>query len=60
MVGALGNATFGRDPLYEASKNAVRVLIEGMISSLSSKGIYTTIVSPGKLVKSSGCIFSKR
>ena len=47
VVGALGNATFGRDPLYEASKNAVRVMLEGMIPSLSSKGIHTTIVSPG-------------
>lgn len=48
-MGALGNGTFGRDPLYEASKNCVRVMLEGMMSSLRSQGIQLTIVSPGKI-----------
>ena len=47
-MGALGNGTFGRDPLYEASKNCVRVMLEGMTSSLRSQGIQLTIVSPGR------------
>ena len=48
-MGALGNGTFGRDPLYEASKNCVRVMLEGMMSSLRSQGIQLTIVSPGRI-----------
>lgn len=47
VVGALGNGTFGRDPIYEGTKNGVRVIVEGLMAPLKSYGISLTIVSPG-------------
>ena len=47
MVGALGNGTFGYDPIYEGSKNCIRVMLEGMMPNLSASGVNLTIVSPG-------------
>lgn len=47
IVGALGNGTFGRDPIYEGTKNGIRVTLEGLMAPLESVGIHLTIVSPG-------------
>lgn len=49
IVGALGNGTFGSDPIYEGSKNCVRVMLEGMMGPLRRSGVSLTIVSPGYL-----------
>lgn len=35
------------DPIYEGSKNCIRVMLEGMMPSLAADGIQVTIVSPG-------------
>ena len=47
IVGALGNGTFGRDPIYEGTKNGIRVTLEGLMAPLKRVGIHLTIVSPG-------------
>lgn len=47
MTGALGNGIFGFDAIYEGSKNCIRVMLEGMMPSLSASGVQLTIVSPG-------------
>ena len=49
IVGALGNGTFGSDPIYEGSKNCIRVILEGMMGPLRRSGVVLTIVSPGYL-----------
>lgn len=49
IVGALGNGTFGMDPIYEGSKNCIRVIAEGMMGPLRRDGVGMTIVSPGYL-----------
>lgn len=42
-----GNGTLGIDPVYEGTKNAVRVTLEGLMAPLENYGIHLSLVSPG-------------